>query len=80
MRIGADANDARLVNTAHAAAFRNCYPGQTHTGYIDYILFGDALASAWVPGSFERLTFAPADAWRLKLSDHCPVAVRLRLD
>jgi endonuclease/exonuclease/phosphatase family metal-dependent hydrolase len=33
-----------------------------------------------VRGSFERLTYSAADAWRTKLSDHCPVAVRLRLD
>jgi len=79
-RIGADTDGARLVNTADTAAFHNCYPGQTHTGYIDYILLSSALLPAWVPGSFERLTYAPADAWRLKLSDHCPVAVRLRLD
>jgi endonuclease/exonuclease/phosphatase family metal-dependent hydrolase len=79
-RMGADTDDTRLLNTAGAAAFRNCYAGQTHTGYIDYILLGGALASALVPGSFERLTYAPADAWRLKLSDHCPVAVRLHLD
>jgi endonuclease/exonuclease/phosphatase family metal-dependent hydrolase len=79
-RMGADTDDARLVNTAAAAAFHNCYAGQTHTGYIDYILLGSTLASALVPGSFERLAYAPADAWRLKLSDHCPVAVRLHLD
>jgi endonuclease/exonuclease/phosphatase family metal-dependent hydrolase len=79
-RIGADTDEARLLNTAGAAAFRNCYAGQAHTGYIDYILLGGTLASALVPGSFERLTYAPADAWRLRLSDHCPVAVRLRLD
>jgi endonuclease/exonuclease/phosphatase family metal-dependent hydrolase len=79
-RMGADTDEARLVNTADAAAFHNCYAGQTHTGYIDYVLLGNALAPAWVPGSFERLTYSPADAWRLKLSDHCPVAVRLRLD
>jgi endonuclease/exonuclease/phosphatase family metal-dependent hydrolase len=79
-RIGADADDTRLVNTADGAAFRNCYAGQTHNGYIDYILLGNSLASAWVPGSFERLTYAPVNAWRLKLSDHCPVAVQLHLD
>jgi endonuclease/exonuclease/phosphatase family metal-dependent hydrolase len=79
-RIGADVDDARLVNTAAASAFHNCYAGQTHTGYIDYVLLGETLAPALVPGSFERLTYVPTDAWRLKLSDHCPVAVRLRLD
>ena len=79
-RSGADTDAAGLVNTAAAAAFRNCYAGQAHTGYIDYILLGDTLAPALVPGSFERLTYAPADGGRLKLSDHCPVAVQLRLD
>lgn len=77
---GGDGPDAPLVNTADGAAFRNCYTGQTHTGYIDYILLGATLAPALQRGSFERLTYSSADAWRLKLSDHCPVAVRLRLD
>ena len=46
------------------------------SGYIDYIVLGPALAAARLPGSFQRLTYAPRDAWRLKLSDHCPVAIR----
>ena len=79
-RLGADAPESSLVNTASRAAFRNCYPGQTHTGFIDYILLGNTLAPALVTGSFERLTYSATDAWRLKLSDHCPVAIRLRLD
>jgi exonuclease III len=68
------------VNTAAGEPFRNCYIGQTHTGYIDYILLGSALAPSLVRGSFERLTYSATDAWHTKLSDHCPVAVRLRLD
>ena len=79
-RVGADAPESALVNTASRAAFRNCYAGQTHTGFIDYILLGNTLAPALVSGSFERLTYSATDAWRLKLSDHCPVAIRLRLD
>jgi endonuclease/exonuclease/phosphatase family metal-dependent hydrolase len=79
-RLGAAGPEAPLVNTADGESFRNCFPGQTHTGYIDYILLGTTLAPALQRGSFERLTYAPADAWRLKLSDHCPVAIRLRLD
>lgn len=75
-----DAADPGMVNTAAGEAFRNCYVGQTHTGYIDYILLGSTLAPSLVRGSFERLTYSAADAWRTKLSDHCPVAVRLRLD
>jgi endonuclease/exonuclease/phosphatase family metal-dependent hydrolase len=31
------------------------------------------------PGSFERLTYAARDAARYKLSDHCPVSVRIQL-
>ena len=80
MRLGANSPETALVNTASRAAFRNCYAGQTHTGYIDYILLGNTLAPALVSGSFERLTYSATDAWRLKLSDHCPVAIRLRLD
>jgi len=75
-----DAADPGMVNTAAGEAFRNCYIGQTHTGYIDYILLGSTLAPSLVRGSFERLTYSAADAWHTKLSDHCPVAVRLRLD
>ncbi|MGH8252896.1 MAG: endonuclease/exonuclease/phosphatase family protein [Steroidobacteraceae bacterium] len=79
-RIGASGPNNPLFNTADGEIFRNCFPGQTHTGYIDYILLGRALAPALQRGSFERLTYSPVDAWRLKLSDHCPVAIRLRLD
>ncbi len=53
--------------------------GQVQRGYIDYILLGGALQRSLVPGSFERLTYSGTDAWRLKLSDHCPVAVELLL-
>lgn len=73
-------SDGALVNTAAGEAFRNCFAGQTHTGYIDYILLGQALSRNLVRGSFERLTWSGGDAWHNKLSDHCPVAIRLRLD
>ncbi len=79
-RIGATGPDAPLLNTADGEVFRNCFPGQTHTGYIDYVLLGTKLAPALQRGSFQRLTYSPVDAWRLKLSDHCPVAIKLRLD
>lgn len=75
-----DSGAALLINTARGERFRNCYAGQTHTGYIDYILLGDSLAQRLVRGSFERLSYSAADAWHLKLSDHCPVAIHLRLD
>jgi endonuclease/exonuclease/phosphatase family metal-dependent hydrolase len=70
---------ARLTNSAAGERFSNCARGRMQSGYIDYIVLGPALAAARLPGSFQRLTYAPRDAWRLKLSDHCPVAIRLRL-
>ena len=79
-RIGAGTPGFGLVNTAGGEPFHNCYAGQTHTGFIDYILLGETLARSLVHASFERLSYSAADAWRLKLSDHCPVAIRLRLD
>jgi len=79
-QIGGGGADSPLFNTADGESFRNCYAGQTHSGYIDYILLGTMLTPALQRGSFQRLTYSPADAWRLKLSDHCPVAVKLRLD
>lgn len=68
-----------LLNTAQGQPYRNCRIGQPHRGYIDYILLGGGLKNSIVPGSFERLTYSATDAWRLKLSDHCPVAVVLLL-
>jgi endonuclease/exonuclease/phosphatase family metal-dependent hydrolase len=70
---------ATLVNAAAGAAFRNCAVGQNHNGYIDQIVVGEKLAALIVPGSVERLTWDGRDAARFKLSDHCPIAVRLKL-
>jgi len=74
-----DPPGADLVNAAEGQRFVNCTPGQSYTGYIDFIVLGESLAQRMVPGSFERLTFSPSDARRRRLSDHCPVAVRIRL-
>src|SRR5262249_32594996 len=75
-----DPTDPALVNTAAGETFRNCFAGQTHTGYIDYNLVGEPLAPSLVRGFFERLTYSAADACHTKLSDHCPVAIKLSLD
>ena len=75
-----EAGSSLMFNTAEGKPFRNCHIGQPHTGYIDYILLGNALKSSLIAGSFERLTYSASDAWRLKLSDHCPVAIKLSLD
>jgi endonuclease/exonuclease/phosphatase family metal-dependent hydrolase len=73
-----DPRGAELLNTAAGVRFRNCATGQNHTGFIDYILLGGPLRERWLAGSFERVTWQQRDAARLRLSDHCPVAIRLR--
>ena len=76
-----DANPpgADLVNTAEGQAFQNCMPSQTFSGFIDYIVLGRQMAQGWVKDSFGRALFRPKDALRRKLSDHCPVFIRLRV-
>ena len=76
-----DANppDADLVNTAEGQDFQNCMPSQTFSGYIDYIILGRQMARGLVDDSFGRALFRPKDALRRKLSDHCPVYIRLRV-
>jgi len=71
---------APLENTATRERYRNCRRGQRATGYIDYILLGGTLRGRALAGSFERITYDASEAWRLKLSDHCPVALSLRVD
>jgi endonuclease/exonuclease/phosphatase family metal-dependent hydrolase len=48
--------------------------------FIDHILLGGG-ATAWlVPDSLRVLVYAERDpAWRERLSDHCPLSLRLRL-
>jgi endonuclease/exonuclease/phosphatase family metal-dependent hydrolase len=70
---------ADLVNTAEGQKFQNCSPSQTFSGYIDYIILGRDLARGLVEGSFGRALYRPRDAARRKLSDHCPVYIRLRV-
>jgi endonuclease/exonuclease/phosphatase family metal-dependent hydrolase len=71
--------EADLVNTAEGQAFQNCMASQTFTGYIDYIILGRKMAQGLVKDSFGRELFRPKDAQRRKLSDHCPVFIRLRV-
>jgi endonuclease/exonuclease/phosphatase family metal-dependent hydrolase len=71
--------EAALRNAAEGQPFRNCVPGQAHSAFIDHIVASPSLAAALVPGSFERVTFSAADARHSRLSDHCPVAVRMAI-
>lgn len=71
--------EADLVNTAEGREFENCSDSQTFTGFIDYIVLSRRLARGLVPDSFGRELFPLKDALRRKLSDHCPVFVRIRV-
>lgn len=74
-----DPQDADLVNTAEGQRFQNCSPSQTFSGYIDYIVLGRQMSQGLVKDSFGRELFRPKDALRRKLSDHCPVFIRIRV-
>ena len=74
-----DPPDADLVNTAEGQSFQNCMPQQTFSGYIDYIVLGRRMARGLVENSFGRALYRPRDAQRRRLSDHCPVFIRLRV-
>ncbi|HEU4778726.1 MAG TPA: endonuclease/exonuclease/phosphatase family protein [Steroidobacteraceae bacterium] len=74
-----DPPEADLVNTAEGQAFQNCMPSQTFSGYIDYIVLGRQMAQGLVKDSFGRALYRPKDALRRKLSDHCPVFIRIRV-
>jgi endonuclease/exonuclease/phosphatase family metal-dependent hydrolase len=74
-----DPADADLVNTAEGQEFQNCMASQTFSGYIDYIILNRQMARGLVANSFGRELFRPRDALRRKLSDHCPVFIRLRV-
>jgi endonuclease/exonuclease/phosphatase family metal-dependent hydrolase len=76
----ADPPAAGLVNTADGGKFQNCTPSQTFSGFIDYIVLGRQMADGLVSGSFGREIYRPRDAIRRKLSDHCPVFIRLEVD
>ncbi|MEJ1965718.1 MAG: endonuclease/exonuclease/phosphatase family protein [Gammaproteobacteria bacterium] len=75
-----DPPEADLHNAASGEGFRNCVPGQGYRSYIDNIVLSRTLATQVVPGSFARVTYNAADARHARLSDHCPVSIRLRIE
>lgn len=75
----AEPPEADLTNAAAGQPFVNCSAAQNFSGYIDNILLSRTLAARRVPGGFQRVTYATREALQRQLSDHCPVAVRVRL-
>ncbi len=67
---------APLTRTTEALA-SPCWGGEE---FIDHILLGGAARDWLVPGSLRVMTYhETGPEWRERLSDHCPVSVRLRL-
>jgi endonuclease/exonuclease/phosphatase family metal-dependent hydrolase len=54
-----------------------CWGGEA---FIDHILLGGAARDWLLPDTLRVLTYRETGvAWRQRLSDHCPVSVRLRI-
>jgi endonuclease/exonuclease/phosphatase family metal-dependent hydrolase len=54
-----------------------CWGGEA---FIDHVVLGDAARDWLEPNSLRVLTYRESGAeWKQRLSDHCPVSVRLRL-
>lgn len=76
---GGNPGQARLTAVAMWQPYRPCRPWERHDAFIDNIVLGATLATYMVPGSFEQLVYDRDDARDARLSDHCPIAITLRL-
>jgi endonuclease/exonuclease/phosphatase family metal-dependent hydrolase len=72
-----DAADSAYLNASSGVAFSNCYRGQPFSTYIDHILVSRALMVQFVRGSFRHHGYRSLDAFRYRLSDHCPISISL---
>ena len=78
-----DAGDTFLAALRQAAPLVRATEGHSspcwgHENFIDHILAGGAAAQWMQPETLRVLTYRETeDAWKDKLSDHCPVSVRL---
>jgi hypothetical protein len=75
----ADPPEADLVNTADGQTFQNCSPARDVQRLHRLHRPGSRAARGLVKDSFGRSLYAPQEAARRKLSDHCPVFIRLRV-
>jgi hypothetical protein len=70
---------AQLTAITAGRPYIKCHVSEVHGAYIDHIIAGEKAAQWWLSGSFRRVRYVERDAARLRLSDHCPLAVDLRL-
>jgi endonuclease/exonuclease/phosphatase family metal-dependent hydrolase len=75
----ADPPEADLTNVTQGQPYRRCRPGERYEAFIDHIVVSRSLAERIVPGSFVQLVYDRDEPRRAKLSDHCPIAVTVRL-
>ncbi|MEZ5459545.1 MAG: endonuclease/exonuclease/phosphatase family protein [Steroidobacteraceae bacterium] len=73
-----DPPESDLALATENQRFSNCAPSQNYGGFIDHIVLSRT-RRATHRARFDRVVYAQADALRLKLPDHCPVAIRVRL-
>lgn len=71
--------EADLTNVSSILPFTNCSNQQQFSAYIDDILMSKRTTASSVTNSQERIVFDDADARRLNLSDHCPVAIKVKV-
>jgi hypothetical protein len=69
---------AKLVAITADRPYVKCRLSEPHGAYIDHILAGEKAAELWLAGTFRRIRYVERDAARLRLSDHCPLAVDFR--
>jgi len=74
-----DPPEADLTNVTRGQPYSPCSLGERFDDFIDHIVLSRSLAARIVPGSFQQLTFDREDSRRGRLSDHCPVAIRVRM-
>jgi hypothetical protein len=69
-----------LLNTTAKQPYIGCSDMDRFHAYIDHIVLGGPLTTRLIPDSFERTTYTDDDARKFRLSDHCPLAVRVTSD
>ena len=80
-----DARDQLWIALNHTAPLTRATEGHSspcwgHEAFIDHIIAGGAARSWLMPDSLRVLMYRESGAeWKQRLSDHCPVAVRLDL-
>lgn len=76
-RFIADGNP-KPIHRVNAGLKSKCWNGR-FPEFIDHIVVGPIVEQAVKPHSFEELTYSEANyfRWRKRLSDHCPISVRL---